>query len=197
MNIKKVALFFCFIIAIEIIPMARVAIAKDLVCGLGFYYGEQVNWRAKNLKIVPTDNYNMKHDVLHPYIGFAWDLAELGLEGTIGAFRFYKNGKSSSVFATGITLIGSYDFLEINERNRLYAGTGWGLSYWNRTPSIKLMNNKERPIITQLELGWKNKVVNNHLKYLKVSYRFTHTSALTDRDDRGVNLHGLYLGFFF
>jgi len=171
---------------------------SNFVWGLGVFGGTQVPYTARTIRIRPTDKYDIIHFAVHPYVGWRWkDLIEFGLEGKLGEFMFKDNfGKNSNTFTAGITAMVTLDLIKFNELNRLYIGHGWGVAYWNNTPDKWLMNNEEWPIITQFDIGWKRNDIFN-FRYIKIGYRFTHTSAAGDKKDRGVNSHGIMIGFYW
>lgn len=194
MFIKKLNLLLIVLVTIVLVASSTQAFARDwdIVYGYGQFAGFPVNWQMDSLGVVPCD-YEMRQGVLHPYLGFRQGRTEFGLEASLGKYRFHRSTSTSTDFV-GLTLAGYYDFLKLNNLNWIYCGMGWGLAYWDKTPSTYLMNRSKVPVITQIDLGWKKKF---NERELRVGYRFTHTSAARDVHDLGVNLQGIYIGIFF
>ena len=116
----------------------------------------------------------------------------MGLEGVIGKTRFF----SQNVTIIGATLHADLDLFKIKE-NDIFGGVGIGFSYLNK--SIKgrntMVSHRKLPTIIHGEVGLKYpfRYNNKNLEFLLLA-RFSHTSALFDKNDKGINVWGINFG---
>lgn len=195
MRIKKLIIGTALITSLLYPPMIKAQTEETKlkrVYGLTSFVGTGFRSEIPNLNIFPSEG-NIKHFLLHPYFGLRWKIFELGLEGNVGAIKY----DSQLTTIIGGTLNAYMDLFKIKE-NKIFIGIGEGFSYWNKSikeGEVTIVNHKKLPTITHGEIGLKHpfKYHNKNLEFL-LSARFSHTSAMLDKNDRGINTWGINYG---
>lgn len=177
---RRKSWFVLFVLLILIIFVGGTK-ANDTT-GLGVFYGTQLFHNP----IWPTlSDYNWIYAILHPTYGkIFFDQLEVYLEGNIGWYNF---SKASDVFSLGFCIMTAYDFVKFDKWS-LSVECGAGLGYWNKTPS----NIIGEGLLGYFQYGAGAKIPIKNDLFLKLAYRFTHTSAIFKKDN-GSNSHGILL----
>lgn len=165
--------------------------------GLSVYGGEQISESPLNPLWYRTENFSWLHYSLQPVYG--WRVPAISnrmdffLEGNLGMFRFYskRDRRNSEInnYNFGISFMTSLDVLRIKSGS-LFVEGGYGVGYWSNSPDPKLV---EPNLLGLISYGVGVKVLLSDNLYMRMSWRFTHTSSIPG-EDNGANTEGLQVG---
>jgi opacity protein-like surface antigen len=185
---------FMLILAIALILIPGTILAESVPrhsIGLALFTGREMSdglgWRSYD------EWYEGNNTIFIP--SFGWILGKrwhINLEGNMGSYEFKRKttGRKIHAFTLGLAIMAAYDFLKF-DRWGAYVDLGVGLAHWSDTPSDHLLDRGGIPGMIQYGAGLKIPIGGSH--FLKLAYRFAHTSGIFS-DDNGINNHGILFG---